>query len=148
MNDAIKAAEKKLPSGLTWAQAVDLIGDEAVSLWKISGRVAANNRLTDADRYRLADAIVKKSAKPPPTDVEKAHAEYLDRVQNEWKHDKRKKQQTTHVQSEDPDTSEEALRLGPSRRKYLRMNRPSRERSGWSQTRQFISTLVEGSAST
>ena len=41
-----------------------------------------------------------------------------------------------------------ALRLGPSRRKYLRMNRPSRERSGWSQTRHFISTLVEGSAST
>ena len=28
-----------------------------------------------------------------------------------------------------------ALRLGPSKRKYLRMNRPSRERSGWSQAR-------------
>jgi len=41
-----------------------------------------------------------------------------------------------------------AFRLGPSKRKYLSMNRPSRERSGWPQTRQFISTSVEGPAST
>ena len=32
-----------------------------------------------------------------------------------------------------------AFRLGPSKRKYLRMNRPSRERIGWSQARQFTS---------
>jgi hypothetical protein len=109
IDDAIKAAEKELPRDLTWVQAVDLIGDEAVSLWKISGKVAANDRLTDADRYRLADAIAKKLAKRTPTDVERAHEEYLDRVQNEWRHDKRKKQQTTHLRSDDPTKSEEAL---------------------------------------
>jgi hypothetical protein len=60
-DDAIKAAEKELPSGLTWAQAVKSHG-EAVSLWQISGRVSADDKLSPADRYRLAYAISKQTS--------------------------------------------------------------------------------------
>jgi hypothetical protein len=56
IDDALKA----LPSGLTWGQAFDLIPGEALSLWKISGKVAATDELNGVDRRRLADAIVKQ----------------------------------------------------------------------------------------
>jgi hypothetical protein len=60
IDDAIKAAEKELPSNLTWGQAVKSHADAVLPLWQMSGRVAANDELTTADRHRLADAIVKQ----------------------------------------------------------------------------------------
>ena len=55
--DALKA----LPSNLTWAQAMDLVGRSVLlPLWQISGKVSCNDEMTHADRYRLADAIVKQ----------------------------------------------------------------------------------------
>ena len=50
------------------------------------------------------------SAKPPLSDVEQAHAEYLSHLHGAWRHDKRKKQQTAHVEPDD--TPEEALSDG------------------------------------
>jgi hypothetical protein len=44
-------------------QAFDLVGEAVLKpIWQISGKVAANDLLTDADRYRLADAIVKQTS--------------------------------------------------------------------------------------
>jgi hypothetical protein len=59
---AVKAAERALPSGLTWGQAIDLTRDEAISLFQISGKVAAADVLSPTDCLRLADKIVKHQA--------------------------------------------------------------------------------------
>ena len=56
IDDALKA----LPSDLTWAQAMDVVGEAVLPIWKISGKVAADDQLSDVDRRRLADAIVKQ----------------------------------------------------------------------------------------
>ena len=56
IDDALKA----LPSDLTWAQAMDVVGEAVLPIWKISGKVAADDQLSDVDRRRLADAIVKR----------------------------------------------------------------------------------------
>jgi hypothetical protein len=60
-NDDTIKTEKELPSGLTWLQAFDLAGEATVLplLW-VSGRVAIDDKLPPADRYRLADAIIKQ----------------------------------------------------------------------------------------
>ena len=56
IDDALKA----LPSDLTWAQAMDVVGEAVLPIWKISGKVAAHDQLSDVDHRRLADAIVKQ----------------------------------------------------------------------------------------
>ena len=48
------------------------------------------------------------SNKPQLSETEKAHAEYLSDLTGAWKHDKRKKQQTTHVQPEKPSNAPES----------------------------------------
>jgi hypothetical protein len=60
-NDDTIKTEKELPSGLTWLQAFDLAGEATVlPLLRVSGRVAIDDKLPPADRYRLADAIIKQ----------------------------------------------------------------------------------------
>jgi hypothetical protein len=88
INDAVKAAEKKLPNDLTWAQAFDLIGEKAVRpIWCVSGRVAADDRLSSADRHRLADAIVtstKETVMTSSTSDDAAAAMFADADQRQY----------------------------------------------------------------
>lgn len=60
---------------------------------------------------RLKKAVeTKRAAAEPPDDTDRFAGNRPGwRNGDEWAHDKRKKQQTTHVRSDEPDTSEEAL---------------------------------------
>jgi hypothetical protein len=63
MNNKIDDALKTLPDGLTWGQAMDLVGQSVLKplLW-VSGKISCNDEMTDADRYRLADIISKQTS--------------------------------------------------------------------------------------
>ena len=61
IDNAVKVAEKALPSGLTWLDAFKSHGAATVlPIWEITGTVAANDKLSSVDRLRLAGAIVKQ----------------------------------------------------------------------------------------
>ena len=64
IDDALEA----LPDTLSWLDAIKSYGDEAISLWRVSGRVSANEPLTGADRHRLAYAITKNQQTSPKED--------------------------------------------------------------------------------
>jgi hypothetical protein len=61
IDNAVKVAEKALPSSLTWLDAFKSHGAATVlPIWEITGTVAANDKLSSVDRLRLAGAIVKQ----------------------------------------------------------------------------------------
>jgi hypothetical protein len=60
ISDAVIAAEKELPSDLTWKDAFKSHTDATLELWEISGKVGANDFLTSTDHLRLADKILKQ----------------------------------------------------------------------------------------
>jgi hypothetical protein len=65
IDDAVQATERELPS-LTWAQALKSYREVALPVWEVSGRVSANDCLSNVDRLKLADAIVKNKISAAP----------------------------------------------------------------------------------